>query len=177
MMIAAQVVGILAVASFLLSYQMKQRKHIVLVNGISSALYVLQYMMLGAFSGAALDVLSTIATFTAQNKEKKWIANHLKKVIIVINLSMVVAGLSLYQNIFSLFPILGAIFQTGAFWLSEERKIRLVSFVGAPFWLIYNISSCAYGSAIGSILCMISIGTAIYRYDILPKIKRSHLMN
>ena len=171
MMIAAQGVGILAVITFLFSYQLKKRKHIILVNGLSSVLYVLQYMMLGAFGGAALDILSTIATFTAQHKEKKWIAKHLKTVIIALNLSMIVAGLTLYQNIFSLCPILGAIFQTGAFWISEERKIRLVSFLGAPFWFIYNITSCAYGSAIGSVLCMISIGTAICRYDILPKYK------
>lgn len=37
--------------------------------------------------------------------------------------------------------------------------------------LVYNLSSHAYGSAIGDILTMVSIGTAIYRYDIRGKKK------
>jgi hypothetical protein len=78
-------------------------------------------------------------------------------------------GLYLYENIFSLFPIAGVILHTSAFWITEEKTIRKVSFLGSPFWLVYNLANFAYGSAIGDILSMISIGTAIYRYDIRKK--------
>ena len=88
-------------------------------------------------------------------------------IIAVINIVMVLAGLALYENIFSLCAIAGAIFQTGAFWINDERKIRLMSFFGAPMWLLYNTVNHAYGSAIGSVLSIISIGIAILRYDIL----------
>ncbi len=166
--ILAQIVGIVAVATFILSYQLKKRKSIILVNGISSVLYVLQYAMLGAFEGATLDILSTISTFAAHNKDKGFISKHTKLVIVLINLLMLISGLALYKNIYSLCPVFGAILQTSAFWISDERKIRIVSFLGAPFWLVYNLVSMAYGSAIGSMLSIISIGTAILRYDILP---------
>lgn len=173
MYIIAQIVGILAVVSFLLSYQFKKRKHIIFVNALSSGLYVLQYILLGALEGAAIDILSAVATVVASNKDKSFILKRLKLVVILLNLSFLVAGLMLYKNIFSLFPIMGAMMQTGAFWLSEEKKIRRMSFFGAPFWLVYNAVSKAYGSALGSILCMISIGLAIYRYDIAPKRKHN----
>lgn len=165
--IFAQIIGILAVITFVLSYQFKKRQNIILVNAISSILYVLQYILLGAFEGATLDVLSAFATLTAHNKHRRFISKHLKLVIILIDLAMLISGLALYKNIFSLFPVLGAVFQTGAFWLTDERKIRLISFIGAPFWLVYNIVSQAYGSVIGNVLCLISIGIAIIRYDIL----------
>jgi len=168
MYIIAQIVGILAVATYLLSYQLKKRKHIIAVNATSSSLYVLQYILLGALEGAAIDVLSAVGAVTAHNKGKKFIANHLVLVIVLLNLLFLTAGLTLYQNIFSLFPIAGAILQTSAFWLTSEKRIRQVSFLGTPFWLIYNLACQAYGSAIGSVLCMISIGSAIYRYDIHP---------
>lgn len=166
MYIIAQIVGILAVASYLLSYQLKKRKHIIAINATSSFLYVLQYILLGALEGAAIDVLSAVGAVTAHNKDKKFIAKHLTLVIIILNLLFLIAGLSLYQNIFSLFPIVGAILQTSAFWMTSEKRIRQVSFLGTPFWLAYNLACQAYGSAIGSVLCIISIGTAIYRYDI-----------
>ena len=169
MYIIAQIVGILAVATYLLSYQLAKRKHIILVNATSSALYVLQYILLGALEGAAIDILSAVGAVTAHNKDKKIIAKYLPIIIVLLNLLFLTAGLSLYKNIFSLFPIAGAILQTSAFWMTSEKRIRQVSFLGTPFWLAYNLSCQAYGSAIGSILCMISIGSAIYRYDIYPK--------
>ena len=63
MYIAAQIVGIIAVSTFLLSYQLKKRKNIIMMNATSSVLYVLQYILLGAFEGAALDIMSAFALF------------------------------------------------------------------------------------------------------------------
>ena len=167
--ILAQIIGLMATITYVLSYQQKTRRNIVLVNAMSNIFYVLQYILLGAFEGATIDVLSTVSSIAAHNKDKGFIAKHTKLIIIIINLAMVISGLFLYKNIFSSFPVIGAILQTSALWITEERKIRIVSFLGTPFWLIYNIVSKAYFSALGSTLCMVSIGVAIYRYDIVSK--------
>ena len=37
----------------------------------------------------------------------------------------------------------------GAFWMSDEKKIRYVSLIGTPCWFVYNFMSRAYGSAVG----------------------------
>ncbi len=161
-----QIVGILAVVFYLLSYQLKKRRSIVLVNSFSSALYVIQYLLLGAIEGAAMDIISTISAVTANNKEKSFIAKYVKAIIVIINMLLLAVGIIFYKNIFSIFPVLGAMLQVSALWITDEKKIRLVSFLGVPFWLIYNLISQAYGATVGSVLCMISIGSAIYRYDI-----------
>lgn len=169
MKILPQIVGILAVISFLLSYQQKKRKNIIIWNAISRCLYIVQYVLLGAFEGAALDVLGTVSSVAAQKKESKFISKYSKAVIVAINLTIFITGIYLYENIFSLFPIVGVILHTSAFWINEEKTIRRVSFLGSPFWLVYNLASCAYGSAIGDVLTMVSIGIAIFRYDIKRK--------
>lgn len=166
MKLLAQAVGIIAVIAFLLSYQQKKRKNIIILNAISRVLYILQYIMLGAFEGAVLDVLGTVSSVAAEGKDKGFIARHTKFVFIAINLLIVIAGLILYKNIFSLFPIIGVLLHTTAFWINDEKTIRKVSFCGSPFWFIYNFVSHAYGSALGDMLTMLSIGIAIYRYDI-----------
>ena len=73
-----QIIGLLAVGLFLLSYQMKKRKNIIITNVISRALYILQYLLLGAFSGALLDVLGMISSVVAERKHKTFIKKHLK---------------------------------------------------------------------------------------------------
>lgn len=171
MYITAQIIGVLAVATFVLSYQFKTRKSIIAVNACSCFLYVVQYILLGAFDGAAMDVLSTIFTLISHSKEKGFVARHTKLMLALMSLSMFTAGMVLYRNVFSLFSIAGALFQVGSFWLTEEKKIRFVSFFGAPCWFIYNFVNHAYGPAFGSVLTMVSIGLAIYRYDIRKAVK------
>ena len=157
-------IGVAAVATFVLSYQMKTRKGIVICNAISRALYVVQYLLLFAFEGAVLDVLGIVASVLAQKKDSPFIKKHLKIVVISVDLVIVAAGILLYKNVFSLLPMLAVLLHTGAFWLTKEKDIRIVSFLGSPFWLVYNLYSHAYGSAVGDVMTMVSIATAMIRY-------------
>ena len=166
MKFAAQIVGVLAVATFLWSYQQKKRRNIIALNATSRVLYIVQYLMLGAFEGAALDVLGTASSLAAQNKHRGLIKKYTLAAVAVIDAVIVAVGLVLCENIFSLFPIVGVLLHTTAFWISDERKIRIVSFLGSPFWLVYNLSSAAYGSAVGDLLTMLSIAIAFCRYDL-----------
>jgi hypothetical protein len=69
-----------------------------------------------------------------------------------------------YEGIFDLLPVAGVLLHTGAFWLTDEKKISRVSLSGSPFWFVYNLHSQAYFSAVGDILTMISILVAMLRY-------------
>ena len=173
MEVLAQAVGVLAVVTFIFSYQQKKKKTIIALNAISRTLYIIQYVMLGAFEGAVLDVLGIISSCLAQNKEKPIVYKHFKMFVIIINLIILTVGLLLYKNIYSLFPVAGVILHTSAFWINKESTIRKVSFLGSPFWLIYNLVNRAYGSATGDILTMISIAVAICRYDLIVSDKNN----
>lgn len=169
MMILANIIGIAAVALCVLSYQCKTRRGIILVNVSSRIFYVLQYILLGAFEGAVLDFAALAVSVLAQHKDSGFFKKHLKFTVLAANLFVIAMGLTCYQNVFSLLPIVGVLFETGAFWLNKEHQIRIVSFLSVPFWLAYNLIFAAYGSAIGNVMTLISIGTAIVRYDILKK--------
>ncbi len=164
MLYIAQVVGILAVATFLLSYQQKKRRNIILFNVTSRILYIIQYFLLGAFSGAVLDILGAAVSVIAEKKDMPIIKKHLTAVIIGANLLIVAVGLLLYEDVYSLLPIAGVLLHTGAFWMSNEKVIRRISLAGSPFWFVYNFKSQAYGSAVGDILTMVSIVIAMIKY-------------
>ncbi len=169
MKLLAQVLGISAVVFYLLSYQCKRRRNIIAVNIISRILYVVQYLLLGAFVGAVLDFLGMITSFAAGKKDKLFKLKFGKVIPYIFAVVLVVAGLLVYENVFSLLGICGILLETTAFWMTNETKIRIVSFLAAPFWLAYNIVNEAYGSALGCILAMVSIAIAIIRYDIRGK--------
>ena len=66
-------------------------------------------------------------------------------------------------------PIAGVLFESASGWMKKEKAIRLVSLCGVPCWLVYNVISGAYASAIGSVLALISIISALIRYELLEK--------
>ena len=162
--IVPQIVGILAVATFLLSYQQKNRRAIIILNTVSRVLYIVQYILLGAFSGMALDVVGAVASVIAARRDTQFVRKHLRAVIISVDAVIVIVGILLYRTPIDLLPLFGVLLHTGAFWLTDERWIRRVSLAGSPFWLVYNLSATAYGSAIGDVLTMVSILLAMYRY-------------
>lgn len=73
---AAFVVGILGVALIVLSYLQKKRKYIIFFGIVARALFILQYILLGAFEGAILDCAGIVASMLAQRKNTPTIQKH-----------------------------------------------------------------------------------------------------
>ena len=169
MLILGNVVGTIAVILFVMSYQLKNRRSIIVCNAASRVFYVIQYLMLGAFEGALLDVTAFLVSMLCYLRNTKFIKKHLMLTIILSDIGIIGIGMLTYRNVFSLLPILGVIFETLALWMKNERNIRIVSFVAAPFWLVYNLLSLAYGSAAGNVITIVSLIVAMIRYDILGK--------
>lgn len=80
-----------------------------------------------------LDILGTVSSVVADNKDKGFVKKYRRLCLILMDLVILAAGLILYENVFSLFPIVGVILHTSAFWISDEKIIRRVSFLGSPF--------------------------------------------
>jgi hypothetical protein len=167
--IAALIVGLSAVACFLLSYLQSKRRRIVALNLTSRILYVAQYLILGAWEGAALDVIGAVSAALAQNRDKGWLRKWATHVFVAVNVALIAVGLLLYRNIFSLLPLLGVLLQTDALWLKKEKHIRILSIIGCPFWFAYNFQSGAYGSCAGDFLACVSLCISLVRYDILGR--------
>ena len=170
--IIPQIVGSLAVALFLLSYQLKARKNIIICNILSRCLYILQYFMLGAVAGAVLDILGAAASVIAERKAQPFIKKHLRLIFILANATIAASGIAICiinQSALDLLPIAGVLLHTGAFWISNEKVIRRISLAGSPFWLVYNLMSRAYGSALGDLLTMLSILIAMAKFRKIEK--------
>jgi len=167
LLIAAQIVGVAAVGLYLFSYQLKKRIHIVWVTFCSNVLYVLQYCLLGAFSGAVMDVLSTVLSFGAARKNSPKMKKHGK--LIGVAAVLAAAGIGLAVAVFrrswiELLPVAGMALQSAGLWCDSEQSLRKFGLYGAPFWLGYNFISKAYGTALGSVLSIISITVSLVRY-------------
>lgn len=166
---AALIVGLSAVALYLLCFQLKSAKRILACKFFSNILYVLQYLLLGAFVGAALDTAAVITTALGYSKDKSFVVKYKVPILIAVHISILIIGVLLYQNLFSLLAIAGALLESAANWMKKEKSIRIVSLLAVPCWFIYNAACGAWGSVLGNILAALSIITALIRYAKEPK--------
>ena len=168
MHILANVIGITAIITFNVSYQLNDRRRLILCNAASRILYVLQYILLGAVEGAVLDV-TALAVSLLYKKAASFKKKHLILTVILSNIAVIGLGLITYKNVFSLLPIIGVIFETMALVPKSESKIRILSLLGVPPWLAYNLLCGAYGASIGNVITFVTIGIAIFRFDCQKK--------
>ena len=165
MKIAEHISGLIAVALYLLCFQLKKGKSIVACRFMSSVFYVLQYFLLGAFVGAAMDASAALTAAISYKKDTPFVAKYKIPIIIVTNVVILTVGLLLYDSPFSLLAIAGVLLESASNWMKNEKMLRIVSLFAVPCWLVYNFVYEAYGSAIGSILALISVITALVRYS------------
>ena len=172
MPVLANILGLGAVACFVASDQMKTRRSILALGATSRLLYMVQYILLGAFDGALLDMVAFFISLLCGRTDKGFVKKHFVLTFAFSNVLIIGAGLLTYRNIFSLFPVLGVMFELLALWMKKEKHIRLLSFLGAPFWMAFNLKNGAYGSVVGNVIMLVSLTIAILRYDVLKKEKK-----
>ncbi len=167
--ILSLIAGVLAVAFFLICFQLKKRKNIIVCNIISRLLYIAQYCLIGQFTGAVMDVAAVPSSAIAGKKDNAFVLKFKIPIIILVNVIIVAVGfltmfLAENGNLIGLLSIAGVLFETIALWFNSEKKIRILSLFGAPCWFVYNIICGAYASAVGNVLVVISIVVALCRY-------------
>lgn len=165
MQTAALITGLCAVFFGLLCYQFKKRKAIIACNVLSRVLYVLQYVLLGALEGAAMDLSAIPASMLASGKHTPFGAKHRLLLWLAGNALVLLIGWIFWKDLYSLLPILGVLCEINALWMTKEKHIRLVSLASLPFWMSYNVLCGAWGSVIGNVLMVASILIALFRHD------------
>ena len=177
MKLITSIISAAAVTLFGLGYLQKKRRNIVLLGAISRVLYVIQYLLAGAFAGAVLDVLGAVSAILAGKKDTPFLKKYAKWVVAALTSAMLAAGVVLavaQKKPLELLPMAGVALQAGALWLTRERDIRRLSLLGTPFWLIYNGWHLQSGSlaVIGDVWSLVSLAIAMVRYD-LPTRKQN----
>jgi len=161
--IIAQIIGILGLICSLLSFQMKTRKWIMVLQMIASLSFSAQLFLLGAVTGGCVDLISFIRTLIFSRNGKKWASSPVWLYIFIA--VMIVTGIFTWQNAWDLLPIAGSILSTVALWMKKEKNIRLISLTVGPCWLIYNLVKGAWSGALNEVLAMTSIVIGLLRND------------
>lgn len=166
--IIGQSIGFIALIISIFIFQKNKRTTMLYILMTSSFLFMVHYLLLGAVTGAAMNLISTIRNYIFSKKDKCSWANSSLWLYFFIGV-FIISGLITWEGYISILPIIGMISGSISFWISDPRKIRLVALIAPPLWFTYNFLSHSYSGMIAEILNVTSITIGIIRFDIMKK--------
>jgi hypothetical protein len=158
--IIAQTIGIIAMVIAIASFQFKKNKHFFIVQGISSTLFFIHFLLLGELAGAFMNLLG-IARSVCLNV--KMLRNRICEIILVFGFC--VAAVFTYQNWLTILILVAQVIGTIVYWKNNAKHIRIYQLsIGSPFWLIHNIINFSIGGIITEVFNLISTTISIIRF-------------
>ena len=167
MQIAAQIIGYLAVAENLLIYISNRRDRILLFKALSDALWLLNYLLMGGLTGAALNGVALLreGVFSLRDRYRwagaKWIpALFLLLTWISPVLEWIRAG---GFTFLPLLPAFGSMIFVIGFYARKTMVTKVSSLFGNALWMTYAILLTNWAGMVGNILMLISAVIGIIR--------------
>ena len=159
-----QGIGILGMACFIISYQIKSNKALYMIQTTGTSLFCIQFMMLGAWSGCFNLIMIILRNVMLTNYNKyKWI--QWKGWVLVISAICTAILIFTWDGPLSLLPFIALVGSTIGYWTNNAQKIRLSNLVCAsPAWVVYDIFVGSIGGMLSESITIISILVSIYRY-------------
>lgn len=172
--IIAQIIGFIALGLLVILFQKDNRSIMLRLMLVAAALFSVHFLLLGAFTGAAMNGLNVLRSYVFERRNnKKWAKAWWWPFVFVA--AVIVLGLVTWGGYRSIFVIIAVSTQTAAFWMNNTRKIRLISLISPPCWFVYNIIVGSVPGMLTEVMILGSLLVGIYRFDISSKTPKIRL--
>ncbi len=163
MNLLAQILGVLAIITWVISIQQREKKNVLLCQAIANSIYGIQYFLLGAMSASFMNFISFFRSWVFYDDEKKK-RNTTGSSFLFFSFIIVVFGILTYRDIFGLIPVFITLAYSYSVWQKNLTITRWIFIIAAFVWIYYNMKVGAYVTVVGNILEIISGIIALIRY-------------
>ena len=156
------ILGFVSVGLFFYSYQRTQKRKIMIIQTVATALSCVQYLLIGALSGFALNIVCIIRNFAFYYRDKKHSTDLILPVIFA--LCMAVVSIFSWEGIHSLLITLGLVVNTVCMGVCDAKNFRKTILISSSLILIYNIFASSYSGVLSESISLISVVIGIIRF-------------
>lgn len=164
--IFVQGVGVIGLLFCVCCYQIRNSCLLILCQMVGNTFFVAQYILLGAFSGSAIVLISVVSSFLISFKGRRAWADW-KGWPWLFSLLSAAACVLAWRSAFDLIALAAntAFILTG--WTKNGKIIRLgkLAAVG-PLWITYNLLVHSYAGVVSELIGMASTAASIWRYGL-----------
>lgn len=159
--IIAQIFSAAAYVLFLFCYHGNNMKKILSVKLSVDLLSSISYILLGAYSGLAMNIISATRAVVFMNNDKKYLKSVFWKwLFIAINIFSLIIT---WKSFYSLLPAIAGVLSTISFWQKDVKFARIMALIINVLVLSYNLFVGSYTGMIGEALAFCSVALALYK--------------
>jgi len=166
MALTTQLIGLLALISWVSSVQWKSKSGILRLQIVASVFYCLHYALLDATSAAAVSLVSIARLLTIYLIERKGRTVPASILLLFIGL-LILVGFLTFESPLSLIPIIITLLYTYGTWQSNTNLLRLIFFCCGWLWIYFNYQVGSYVLIIGNALEIISSAVSFFRFGLI----------
>jgi hypothetical protein len=162
--ILVNVIGAISILFLVLSFQMKDRLKILLINFIGALGWTIYFVLMGDLTSALVGFIGLTRTIIFSFREKHaWAKSPLWLIFfLAISIFFGVTSFSTWKDLFS---ITAGLLSIISFYCLSERKLRLVSVGCYSCWLANSIAKGYVIALISDVLTLASVILALIRYE------------
>ena len=172
--VISQIFGAVAACIIVASFQFKDVRRLLVMQIVSSVLFAMQFLFLGAYAGLACNVLGALLRIAVYFRDKNGTLPGEKKGSTpfasvwfwALCAAFAAGGVVTYgKKAVELIPSVAMIIFTYAIWNADARFIRKLNFfVCCPMWLTYNIFNFALAGIVTEVFNILSVALSWYRF-------------
>ena len=163
-----QVIGFIGMGFLVLSFQQNNRNKILIFILIGQLIFLVHFIMLGAWTAVAMNSVGAVRTLIFQYKEQKqWAAKSYWPILFIAG--FIGFGTLSWQGWYSILPITAMSIETVGLWMKNPKTIRFINLFPHPPWFTYNFLMGSWPGVIAELLMFGSILVGIWRFDVRSK--------
>ena len=161
MKLAATIIGYVAICVSIMIYQQKNRTRLLLWKIAADSVWIIHYLLLGAYTGAAITGIALARGLVFLRCERR---SKLGKILLVCFLCVsITSSIMTWGSFYSLFALLASQMAIIGFWIGEPRLSRIMAFPISTSMLIYGVSAGSVAALINESLAMVSAAVGIIK--------------
>jgi hypothetical protein len=158
----AQIVGAIGLVVTLIAFQTNKRSSLIKLQTTSIIVYALHFMLLGAFTGMALSLITALRNYAYRFSDKQRVSIRWPILFACI---FTLATFLTWEGWISLLLLIASLTGVYSYWQTNPKVIRWLELT-TLFWIVYNIQVRSLTGVIYEGLIVSSVILGIYRFDI-----------
>lgn len=166
--IVSQIFVIINRVLLIVSYQLKNRKNILIVSLLALLANGVVYILLSAWSGLAMVFVAIVRNIIFMLDEKKngksqKITKKDVGILVVLYVISIISAIFTYEGILSMMSVVATMLYTYSVWQKKTKVYKILGIIIESVWIIYNIYICSIIGAILNISLLISASIGLNR--------------
>lgn len=154
-----QLVGFFGLLLVALSFQSDRRSRILGFQSVAALLFSLHFLLLGAFSGAAMNLLSSARAASFEIRRRPfWLLYGFLG-------AFWIAGLLTWQAWYSILPVISMSIESFALFSDDTKRLRMLIFAARPTWILYDVLVGSWAALATEFFIIGSLLVARNRFD------------